>query len=78
MPISFSGIGRKETQHFTFNVLLAFLFQFLTDMSGYGIDIGLQHFHILENGMIDTLQYVIGGIGSERAYFIGVINKAGP
>ena len=78
MPISLSCIGRKEMQHLTFNVFLAFLFQFLTDMSGYGIDIGLQHFYVLENGMIDTLQYIIGGISLESAYFIGVINKTGP
>ena len=46
-------------------------------MSGYGIDICLQHLYILENGMIDALQYVIGRIDFECGYFIRVIDKPG-
>ena len=64
-------------EHLTLNIAFTFFFQFPADMSGYGIDICLQHLYILENGMIDALQYVIGRIGFECGYFIRVIDKPG-
>lgn len=50
-------------------------FQFLPDMAGHGFNVRLKHLHILENGMIDALQYIVGSILFKRSHFIRVVNQ---
>ena len=75
VPVGLSRIGRNEREHFAFDVVHALLCQLLADMAGDGLDIGLQHLYILENGMIDALQHVVGSICFESSHLIGVIDQ---
>ena len=45
-------------------------------MPGNGFNVCLQHFHILEDGVVDTLQYIVGRVGFQSSHFVRVINQS--
>ena len=75
VPIRFSGIGRNKREHFTIYIIRTLFHKFFADMPGYSFNVRLQHLHILENSMVHTLQYIVGGICFKSSHFIRVVNQ---
>ena len=45
-------------------------------MPGNGFNVCLQHFHILEDSVVDTLQYIVGRVSFQSSHFVRVINQS--
>ena len=75
-PVSLSFSGFEERENFAVDIRFSGFGQFLADMSGDCGNIGLKHFYILENGMIDALQNIVGSICFFGVYFISVVDKS--
>ena len=64
-------------EHLAVDVRSLLLFQLLADVGRHGINVGLQHLHVLEDGMVDALQHVVGLIRFLGCHFIGVVDQTG-
>ena len=73
LPICLTVVGREEVQHLAVNVRLAALLEFAADVGGDGLDVALQAIHILEDGVVDALQHIVGRIGLGGDHFVGIV-----
>ena len=64
----------QETEHLAVQVGLAGGSQLGADVARYRHDVPLQHVHVRENGMVDTLQHIIRRI-TGRFHLEGVVNE---
>ena len=75
VPVSLAIVGgRQEVEYFTLYIGLSVCFELPADVTGHGVDVGLQHLHILEDGMVDALQDVVGSIVLDGSYFVRVVD----
>ena len=75
-PVCFTFFCFEETQHLAVYIRFSGFRQFLANVIGNSANIGLKHFYILENGMIDALQNIVGSICFFGVYFISVVDKS--
>lgn len=73
--ICFSFGSRYKAKHFAVYIRFMSLFQLFANMTGHTFNIVLKKFHILENLMIDTLQYIIASLRIFCLNFISLINQ---
>ena len=75
-PVSLSFSGFEERENFAVDICFSGFGQFLADMSGDCGNIGLKHFYILKNGMVDALQNIVGGVCFLCIHFVCVIDES--
>ena len=76
VPIRFSRIGKNKRKYLAVDIIRSLFRKFLADMPGNGFNVCLQHFHILEDSVVDTLQYIVGRVGFQSSHFVRVINQS--
>ena len=76
LPISLAALGFQEMKHLAVNILLTTLLQLLADVRCYHLDIVLQHLHIGEDGIVDTLEHIIGFVGLCGINLQGVVDES--
>ena len=70
-----SVLGRNEGQNLAVDVRRVGSFQFLADVSCHGNDVVHEHFHVGENGVVDMLENIVGGI-TFGAYLVSCIDES--
>ena len=60
-------------QHLAVDIRLATLLQLAADVGGDGLDVALQAIHILEDGVVDALQHIVGCVGLSSDHFVGIV-----
>ena len=75
-PVSFSFFSGEERENLAVDVSFSGFGQFLANMSGDCGNIGLKHFYILEDSMVDALQNVVGGVCFLCVNFVCVVDKS--
>ena len=63
-------------QHLAVNVVGAFCFQFAAYVRGHYLNVVLKQVHVLENGIVDALQHIVGPIATLGNDVIGVVNES--
>ena len=78
-PVSVIGLtiaGLDELQHFTVDVIGAAGFQLAADVGRHYLDVVLQQVHVLENGVVNALQHIVGRAITIGDDVIGVVDEA--
>ena len=63
-------------QHLAVDVRLAPCLQLAADVGGDDLDVALQAVHVLEDGVVDALQHIVGRTGLGCDHFVRVVNQS--